>query len=69
MDIEMKTATASCLDCGRTIDLGPQPRDGQQFTCSHCGTQLEIINLQPLELDWAFSEFELDWAPDEEVWD
>jgi hypothetical protein len=30
---------------------------------------LEIISLQPLELDWASSALEVDWDPDEEDWD
>jgi hypothetical protein len=30
---------------------------------------LEVINVEPLELDWAFAEFESDWDPDEEMWD
>jgi len=30
---------------------------------------LEIINVEPLELDWAFDDFESDWEPDEEEWE
>jgi hypothetical protein len=30
---------------------------------------LEIINLKPLELDWAYDDFEPDWESDEDEWD
>jgi hypothetical protein len=30
---------------------------------------LEIINIEPLELDWAFDNFESGWEPDEEEWE
>jgi DNA-directed RNA polymerase subunit RPC12/RpoP len=69
MDIRAKTAMAPCPDCGRMVNVGSQPREGLQFTCPNCGARLEIINLEPLELDWAFSDFEPDWEPDEEVWE
>lgn len=26
------------------------------MTCSNCGTQLEVLSLDPLELDWAYLE-------------
>jgi hypothetical protein len=30
---------------------------------------LEIINLEPPELDWVFDDLEPDWEPDDEDWD
>ena len=44
-------------------------RRAGSFTCINCGAYLEIINLKPLELVWAFSDFEPDWDPDEKEWD
>ena len=68
MELRKKLAVADCPDCGERISLGPRPRAGWQITCSECGAILEIISLQPLELDWASSAFEVDWDPDEEDW-
>lgn len=68
MEMRARKAVASCLDCGEAISLGPQPREGQRLTCANCGAFLEIISLEPPELDWAFSDFEPDWDPDEEDW-
>ncbi len=64
-----KLATAPCLDCGQTIKLAAQLEQGDRLTCPHCGSHLEIINLEPPELDWAFSQIEPDWDPEEEEWE
>ena len=69
MSIQTRKMVASCPDCDEQIDLGPRPTEGQRLTCFNCGAQLEIINLEPPELDWAFSDFEPDWDPDEEEWE
>ena len=46
----------ACRSCGREIRLRRAPRLGQRFACPRCGTQLEVIGLVPLEVDWAFDE-------------
>jgi lysine biosynthesis protein LysW len=46
--------TAFCLDCGYAVNLGSRPVEDQVITCSNCGAQLEVISLDPLELDWAY---------------
>jgi len=67
--MDIRTATVTCPGCKRSINLDPRPREGQRFTCPSCGDYLVIINLEPLELDWAFDDFEPDWDPDEGMWD
>lgn len=47
-------ATALCLYCDHPVSLGSRPTEGQMVTCSNCGAQLEVLSLDPLELDWAF---------------
>lgn len=44
-----------CPECDSRIKLR-SPRPGQKVTCHACGTALEVIELSPLELDWAFSD-------------
>jgi lysine biosynthesis protein LysW len=67
--------SAFCPDCGQKIVLGPKPRKGQLISCPHCNADLEIIAVNPLELDWAVvSDDDLDDDPDdlereEELWD
>jgi lysine biosynthesis protein LysW len=45
-----------CLDCNHPVSLGSRPMEGQMITCSNCGAQLEVLSLDPLELDWAYLE-------------
>ena len=68
MEMRTKVATARCPGCGRTVNLGPQPVAGHRLGCPYCGDFLEIINLEPLELDWAFDDFEPDAEPDDADW-
>jgi lysine biosynthesis protein LysW len=64
-----KMATASCPDCGRTIHLGTRPREGLRFICSSCRSHLELVSLEPLELDWAYSGFDGDpWSDVQKRW-
>lgn len=61
----------ACPDCGQKIDLGPQPKLGQEVVCPYCEADLEVISLDPLELDWAYVEpaaEEDDWE-DMDDWD
>lgn len=60
-------ATAFCLYCDQPVSLGSRPMEGQVITCSNCGVQLEVLSLDPLELDWAFlkptvDDREWDWG-------
>lgn len=57
-----KETVVSCPDCGRTINLGTQPQEGKRATCLKCGAYLEIISLEPLEVNWATSESEEGWG-------
>jgi lysine biosynthesis protein LysW len=50
-----KKQIAYCPDCDATLRL-KTVRLGQQITCRECGTILEIVELNPVELDWAFDE-------------
>jgi lysine biosynthesis protein LysW len=54
-------AISFCPDCDGQISLS-QARLGQKLICPYCETQLEVISVEPLELDWA-----IDW-PDEDEW-
>jgi alpha-aminoadipate carrier protein LysW len=61
---------AECPQCGNEISVGSQPRIGQPVTCSNCNSELEVVWLDPLELDWPMldldEEEEDDDSDDEE---
>lgn len=50
-----KKEIAYCPDCDANLRL-KSVRLGQQITCRECGTILEVVELNPIELDWAFDE-------------
>lgn len=60
---------ATCPDCEGEINLGREPREGQSVVCPDCGADLEVISLEPLELDWAYSDFDEERDTSEEDWD
>ncbi len=63
-------AIAFCPDCDGSVSVGPKPRLGQRVNCPHCDAELEVIEVSPLELDWAYDEPEVDWeAEEDEEWD
>jgi lysine biosynthesis protein LysW len=45
----------SCPECDEDIRLG-KARLGQIVTCQHCGVRLEVVEAEPLEVDWAEDE-------------
>lgn len=60
-------ATAFCPDCGQGIKLN-RIREGQVLMCHNCNAKLEVLSLDPPELDWAYEEPE-EYEYEEESWD
>jgi alpha-aminoadipate carrier protein LysW len=64
--------TVSCIDCDKPIKLPFRPLLGDIISCSHCGAELEVIDVNPVELDWAYLEpdededEEWEWEEDDE---
>lgn len=61
---------ALCPDCEEGINMGSDARIGQRISCPHCGADLEVVELSPIELDWAYDDG--DWEEDDdddEDWD
>ncbi len=46
----------NCLSCNIKIDVGEHPEVGQIVTCKNCETEFELIDLDPLTLDWPLDE-------------
>jgi alpha-aminoadipate carrier protein LysW len=53
---------ALCPDCDEEIVLN-RVIVGQTVTCPHCDADLQVINVDPLELDWAYA---WNWEEEEE---
>jgi len=46
--------TTNCLNCDNLLNLEAPLRVSQRISCPSCQVLLEIINLNPLELDWIY---------------
>jgi lysine biosynthesis protein LysW len=60
---------AKCPDCQSSISLPPKPELWMRVTCPECGTQLEIVDDDPWELDYAedFDEEEFEEEFEDEL--
>jgi alpha-aminoadipate carrier protein LysW len=48
-----------CPECEAVISVD-DPREGGKVTCRECGTELEIISINPLEVDFPL-DYDDDW--------
>lgn len=58
-----------CTDCGARIRDKVPPKLGHQVTCRQCGTKLEVVSVEPLELDFAYDYDDWDDDDDDDDWD
>ncbi len=49
-----------CPECGQPV-VARGVAVGQRLICPYCRTRLEVIEINPLELDWAYDEPTLPW--------
>jgi lysine biosynthesis protein LysW len=66
-----KSVTTICLECEDPIELDVEPRQGQIIICPVCDSEMEIIGVHPLRLEFFY---EGDWDDedlddDEDKWD
>ena len=57
--------TAICPACDETVILNAQPKLDQKVRCPHCRTDLIVVEVDPVELDW--DDLEDDWDDDEDL--
>lgn len=58
--------TVYCLSCDGKIEVSSKARVGQFVFCEVCGTDFEIIQMNPLELDYAYDGDDYDDDDDDE---
>lgn len=49
---------AACPSCGATVSIKGTPKIGMHVTCKSCDSEVEVVLLDPLELDFPMDEFE-----------
>ncbi len=47
---------AVCPSCGASVKVKATPKIGMSVTCSSCSTELDVVWLDPLELDWPIED-------------
>lgn len=43
--------TASCPECSEKVYVDADSEQGDVVTCDECGSDLEVVGLDPIELD------------------
>jgi lysine biosynthesis protein LysW len=61
--------TTHCLSCDSKIEIGSKAKIGQFVYCEFCGADFEIIELNPIELDYAFVDDDLDYDDEDDNYD
>jgi lysine biosynthesis protein LysW len=56
---------ADCPSCDYKINFGGQARMGQRLTCPSCRVELEVIWLDPVELDFIYDDEDEDFDEDD----
>jgi alpha-aminoadipate carrier protein LysW len=59
-DIKMPRGT--CPECEAEVQVDEDTDKGDVVECGDCGTSLEVVGLDPIELDIAVEEEEEDWT-------
>lgn len=49
---------AECPACNAMTNVSAKPKMGQRVVCSVCDTELEVVWLSPVELDWPYDDDE-----------
>ena len=47
-----------CPSCNAQVKVKGAPKIGMRAKCESCDTELEVVWLDPLELDWPMEDFE-----------
>lgn len=50
-----------CPECGASVPMQDDVMHGEILACPDCGTELEVVSLDPLAVDLAPMEME-DWG-------
>ncbi len=43
--------TTACPECKEEVYVDAESEQGDTVTCDECGTELEVVGLDPIELD------------------
>lgn len=67
--VNVQPIVGTCPACGTKLRFQAEPKLGEFVVCEECGTELEVIQLSPIKLDWAFEEPFDEEYDDDDDWD
>lgn len=65
--IKSKKTTIECLSCSKDINIDRNPKIGDFVYCNRCDSRFEIIDLDPVMVDWPY--YDDDYGDDEGRYD
>jgi lysine biosynthesis protein LysW len=65
MTVPKTNLTVECPECESPIQFTRKPQLGTFVVCDECGETLEVVNVAPLQLSWAFDEDDFDYEEDD----
>ena len=51
-----KKETVECLACDEDVYVGRNPKVGHFVTCHNCDATFQIIDIDPVLIDWPYDE-------------
>ena len=54
INTKQKSKVVECLLCYMDINIGVDPKISKFITCKKCEMVFEIINLDPIMIDWPY---------------
>lgn len=60
--------TAICPECDEEVYVDAESEQGDIVTCDECGTDLEVVGLDPVELDVYEGDYD-DFGDDDDAFD
>jgi lysine biosynthesis protein LysW len=61
-------AVIECIDCGVRSTLKGRIELGQEIVCPECGTWMEVVSLDPVQVDWIYDQPQYDDDQEEQDW-
>lgn len=61
--------TTACPECSEKVFVDAEQEQGDIIFCDECGTELEIVGLDPIELDIYADADDDDFDEDEEAFE
>jgi len=59
-------SVVECPDCGEDISIAKPIELGKRVKCPECDADLEVIGVDPVELDWVYEDYDYQDEEDED---